>query len=886
MAEKQKKQEESPRQELLLDRPRLQLPQVNLYFEIAFYTLLVLLGGFGALCCVQTAFGLPVYARPLVLVGCACGLLGVAQGLLPKGRLVLLGAMALLWGLALLALWGDAVEGACRVLNLVLQAYSEKLAFPLRQFDVPPAGRNRAGATCTAFAGLCMPPFFWLLSWVLARRKNALGAFCLTGLVLCTSMALSIVPDFWALCLLLLFWCMLLLCTSVLGQRHRLLEERRGFLVSGAALRPVVLTLLPLTALCMLLVYRAFPEEGYQRPQPVNDLRAGLTNGFGLDALLEGGQGSNNNTINLERLGSRSYTGKTMLRARFDWPEDMGVSGLPLQKDYLKSFTGAVYTGRSWERLARGDAQALEGFTRPGDIQNLPAQFAALLPCYLDDGQRYTLSVENKAANPRCVYAPYGLAAWEEDLSPLGLEYAQDGFLESKNFFSGSRDYSFNAVTLPGEGVFLSNRVYTHWAQKLADHDAEYTESYLDGIAAALGQAPPEEWALSADQLLVSLLGDPLLPEKDFRTPAWAKEPLSPGGKRLVDVAENYRAFVDETYLQLPGGLESFLDGFRREHGLLSPYKDEVDPYTWSRQAFLEDLAQLFQKEYTYTLDPPPAPSGQDFAAYFLGESKTGFCVHFATAAAALCRSAGIPARYAEGYVAPTGPTGIWVDVPDYNAHAWLEVYTSGTGWMPVEVTPQNEDAPASYPNAQVPVYTAVPGEDQDGTVSSLEEIDAAPTLAPTPTTSAAPSPSPSPSPSGGGAAGPGPAEEESPLWPLFLGVAGFLVLLPAGLWGNRKLRLYLRRRAFSQADRSKAALEIYAHLLKLHKLQASIYYGDRQPPPYWEELALKARFGRDMLPLEELQVLAADAAQLEASLKEELPPDQRFACQYLRGLF
>ena len=74
--------------------------------------------------------------------------------------------------------------------------------------------------------------------------------------------------------------------------------------------------------------------------------------------------------------------------------------------------------------------------------------------------------------------------------------------------------------------------------------------------------------------------------------------------------------------------------------------------------------------------------------------------------------------------------------------------------------------------------------------------------------------------------------------------------------------------------------------LLELHKLEASLYYGERKPPPCWEELALKARFARDPLPLEELQVLAADAAKLEANLKAELPTDRRLACQYLRGLF
>ena len=47
----------------------------------------------------------------------------------------------------------------------------------------------------------------------------------------------------------------------------------------------------------------------------------------------------------------------------------------------------------------------------------------------------------------------------------------------------------------------------------------------------------------------------------------------------------------------------------------------------------------------------------------------------------------------------------------------------------------------------------------------------------------------------------------------------------------------------------------------------------------------MKARFGREMLSLEELQVLAVDAANLEAALKEELSGDRRFYWQYVRGL-
>ena len=874
-----KKQKEGARQELLLDKPRLRLPHSSLYFEVTFYTLLVLLGGFGALCCVGTAFHLPVYAGPLVAVGCVCGLLGVAQSLLPRGRLVLLGAMAFLWAVALLAFWGEAAEGACRVMNLMLQAYSERLRFPLRQFDVPgEATRQQAGMACTAFAALCMPPFFWLLSWILAKRKNALGAFCLTGAVLCSAMALSILPEFWALCMLLLFWCMLLLCATVLGRRHRLVEEQVGFWVSGAALRPAMLVLLPLTALCMLLVYRIFPEEGYERPQIANDLRSGLNNGFGLEAMLEGGQGSNNTRVDLAGQDGRAYTGKTMLRVRFDWPKGQAPA---LGKDYLKSFTGSVYTGGSWEKLPQGDEGRLGQLVRPGEVQGLPASFSTLLPTQWDPGLHYTLSVENKAANPRCVYIPYGLSAQEGEASSQRVEFVQDGFAQSANFFSGTRSYALNAVILPQAGMFYPDRVYYYWNEKLyGGQDQAFTDVYL-------GQLDSQNWetAPEGDLLLRLLYGDALLPEREFFAPGWAKEPLCQGAKRLVQVAESYRAFVLETYLQLPEETAGVLDGFRQEHGLTSPYKGERTVGGWNQEEFLEKLVGVFQKGYTYTLSPPTVPAGRDFADYFLNDSKAGYCVHFATAAVALCRSAGIPARYAEGYVAPAGSTGIWVDVPDYNAHAWLEVYSTGVGWMPVEVTPANEDAPAAYPNAQAPSQMG-PAAIGEGDVSAPQE-EASPSPSPTALPTAAPTLGPSPTPAGGGGSvGAAPTEEGTPLLLAALCLAGVLALLPVALWLNRQARLHLRRKAFSQEDSSRAALEIYAHLLELHKLEASLYYGERKPPPRWEELALKARFARDPLPLEELQVLAADAAKLEANLKAELPTDRRLACQYLRGLF
>ena len=59
-----------------------------------------------------------------------------------------------------------------------------------------------------------------------------------------------------------------------------------------------------------------------------------------------------------------------------------------------------------------------------------------------------------------------------------------------------------------------------------------------------------------------------------------------------------------------------------------------------------------------------------------------------------LYRSMDIPARYVEGYIADAekkaaGPDGLYhVDVLAKNAHAWVEIYKDGVGWIPVDVTP------------------------------------------------------------------------------------------------------------------------------------------------------------------------------------------------------
>lgn len=78
---------------------------------------------------------------------------------------------------------------------------------------------------------------------------------------------------------------------------------------------------------------------------------------------------------------------------------------------------------------------------------------------------------------------------------------------------------------------------------------------------------------------------------------------------------------------------------------------------------------------------------------HFLTESKRGVCYEYATAMVLLCRSAGLPARYMQGYNMtersdvrfPDFETNYLVKIRD--AHGFPEVYISGYGWLSFEPT-------------------------------------------------------------------------------------------------------------------------------------------------------------------------------------------------------
>lgn len=97
-------------------------------------------------------------------------------------------------------------------------------------------------------------------------------------------------------------------------------------------------------------------------------------------------------------------------------------------------------------------------------------------------------------------------------------------------------------------------------------------------------------------------------------------------------------------------------------------------------------LESYFSEEhFEYDLEYFPP---DDSIEYFLFESRTGICSDFATAMTLMARSVGLNARYCHGYLAfEKSEKDGGLIVRDSYAHAFVEVYINGIGWMTFEPT-------------------------------------------------------------------------------------------------------------------------------------------------------------------------------------------------------
>ncbi len=149
----------------------------------------------------------------------------------------------------------------------------------------------------------------------------------------------------------------------------------------------------------------------------------------------------------------------------------------------------------------------------------------------------------------------------------------------------------------------------------------------------------------------------------------------------------------------------------------------------WAREtsdprALLARAFQFYNREFTYTLEPPTLDRHDPYDD-FLFTSKQGFCEHYAGSFALLMRAAGIPARVVTGYQGgEVNPLNAELIVRQADAHAWVELWVEGEGWVRTDptaaVSPLRVESGVNAALGPIGVYSSIIAADPLGLLANL----------------------------------------------------------------------------------------------------------------------------------------------------------------------
>lgn len=195
--------------------------------------------------------------------------------------------------------------------------------------------------------------------------------------------------------------------------------------------------------------------------------------------------------------------------------------------------------------------------------------------------------------------------------------------------------------------------------------------------------------------------------ENAYRDYVYEQYTASFGSSAIARLADELLAEsgwrLDETLLETGDDFAASASCSGQPGDLADHLVDADGKHVTRHDLVLMVLRYLREGGFQYTLTPEASETSQYASTLesFLFETKQGYCVHFATAAAAILREYGMAVRYSEGYLATNlhvhasadAVARYAADVYDYNAHAWIEVYYPLMGWVQYEATPAYMDA-------------------------------------------------------------------------------------------------------------------------------------------------------------------------------------------------
>ena len=436
----------------------------------------------------------------------------------------------------------------------------------------------------------------------------------------------------------------------------------------------------------------------YKRSDEINRKRRDLTeaaNNFSIDNIAES-FADISSALGFEfkyenhKLGTNdhiSYKNVTDLKVTLERKPDIAV--------YIKDFAGSDYHDNQWTDLPDGayDDSRYQLCEKYGiNPQAFPAILASVNdPAILSQNITIKSMLKNKKS-----FAPYGI------IDNGTQKYDYDRMTAPNDKAESEMKYSFYPLNAEKTGLNVGpveRGTYTaslvtdpKWRDLIASYCAEKgIDAYGDYFAIDHEIVAPDQFLYDNGMVLMS------------------------------EMLENeYKEFVNDNYLRVPD-----TDAM---HEVRAAYADVLGNGSFAnvqqKLATLTAIRDKISADAKYSLHPGKTPANRDFINYFLLENHKGYCIHYATAGVLLARMAGIPARYATGYVVvgddftndAKNPDGTYtIDVKDNRSHAWAEIFIDGIGWMPFEFT-------AGYTNTSVqpeaPVTTTA-STDTTGTTTA-----------------------------------------------------------------------------------------------------------------------------------------------------------------------
>ena len=323
-----------------------------------------------------------------------------------------------------------------------------------------------------------------------------------------------------------------------------------------------------------------------------------------------------------------------------------------------------------------------------------------------------------------------------------------------------------------------------------------------------------------------------------------------------VPAADAYRRYVESACLELPDAeTKQALRAWCAEHlgegSLQLPVPNRA-----------ELISDAVSRAVEYSRNASVPPAGADFALWFLNDAETGYCVHFATTAAALLRAVDIPSRYVSGFICSPGSDG-FVKVTTLQAHAWVEYFYEGR-WHRLEPTPGTA---TEFSGSTTPWVRPQPvSEETEATetveITEITEATEEPIEVTLPEESTEPFVKPTrptdvPDPSEETTLPAEPTEPKAPSRPKepwHMPLWGWILLGIAGLIGlillRRQLASRARDRKLQRLQGNEQALWIYRRYRKLRRRLGEA------PEPEAQRLAKKACFSQHDLDPEEMAYL------------------------------